>query len=527
MHPSKPSRAESAHGYADRGLLANLRLTGTDTEKLYFVRMNTAGAKVFKKNSTVSAGIELRGRHSSGRPSLWMLILVFAFACFFSGTLSAQRSSVSPSDQQIFQKAMSALNGGNEAEAASLLKDLNARYPDNFEINESLGLLYAAEHDLPSALPLMAAAVSEQPNSDAAAANLGIAYLKSGRSEDAEHELERAATLNPRNTRVQEALGQVLMELGQPRKAAAAFHEALAADGNNPTLLYNAALADFGAGDPAGATSLLARMPGVEHSPEAQSLYGDAEEKLGAYKEAGQHYINAARLAPTEANEYVLGVEFLRHWTFEPAVAEFEAAARRFPDSHRLQLGLGIAYFGNHNYDKAIPVFAGLLADDPSNATYADLLGRTCSVPAVGNDPHCASLVSFAQQHPQDGKAATYAAINILHQPETSVELERAQQLLTAALHVAPDFPEAHYEMGLLLERQGKWQESIPELESAIRLKPDYSAAHYHLALAYRHTGQQDKAQQEIRLQQTYSAQEAKERDKRLEQIQTLLVTMK
>lgn len=473
------------------------------------------------------AGLALRGEYSPGRLPLCALILIPVFAFFSCNGLFAQRAAVSPSDQEIFQKAMAAMNGGNRPEAASLLKDLHARYPDNFEINESLGLLYASENDLSSALPLMAAATSEKPDSDAAAANLGIAYLKSGRSEDAARELERAARLNPGNTPAQEALGEALMELRQPRKAAAAFHTALATDGSNPTLLYNAALADFDAGNAAGAASLLARMPGADHSPEAQSLYGDVEEKLGAYKDAGQHYINAARLAPTEANEYVLGVEFLRHWTFPPAVAEFEAGVQHFPESRRMRLGLGIAYFGNHNYDKAIPVFAGLLADDSGNALYADLLGRTCSVPSEGNDPHCVALIAFAQQHPQDGSAATYAAINILHQPESPTQLAEAQQLLEAALHAAPDSPEAHYEMGFLLERQGEWQESIHELESAVRLKPDYSAAHYRLAIAYRHTGQNDKAQEEVRLQQKYSAQEAKDRDLRLEQIQTLLVTMK
>lgn len=499
-------------------------LTGA-SGTLYFAAMKKAVTGLCAKNSVLYAAIEQRAGRCIMQLAARVLILTAIFVLSFCSKSLAQEVHSAAADEQIFQKAMAAMNEGNAAAAIPLLKELHSRYQDNFEINESLGLAYAAENDLHEALSLMAAAAAERPGSDAAATNLGIAYLKVARNVDAAHELERAASLNPANTAAQEALGQALMQLHQPVRAAAAFHKALVADSNNPTLLYNTALADFDAGNAASAAQLLARLPGVESSPEAQSLYADVEEKLGNYKESGQHYINAARLAPTEINEYVLGVEFLRHWTFPAAIAEFEAASQRFPESRRLRMGLGIAYFGNHNFDDALAVFAKLFADDPDNAIYADLLGRTCAVPAEGNNPRCAALIAFAQAHPGEGKIATYAAINILHQTMNPTQDSSAEQLLHEAIHAVPDFPDAHYEMGLLLEQNNKWRESIPELLTATRLKMDYSAAHYRLAIAYWHTGLHDKAQEEIQLWQKYSAEEAREKDARLEQIQTLLVT--
>jgi tetratricopeptide (TPR) repeat protein len=430
-------------------------------------------------------------------------------------------------DQTNFQKATAALDAGNSQAAKPILESLHARYPFNFEINESLGLLYASGGDLTSALPLISAAASEKPTSDAAAANLGIAYLKAGRNADAARELARAVRLNSRNLVAEEALGQALMELQEPAKAAETFHRALTADKANPTLLYNAALADFDAGAAARAASLLARIPDNESSAEVQSLMADVEEKLGDFKSAGQHYLNAARLDPTEANEYAVGLEFLRHWTFPPAISQFEAGARRFPASRRIRLGLGIAYFGNHDYDKAIPVFTSLLAGEPDNTAFADLLGRTCSVVSEGSDPRCSVLIAFAEKHPRDARAATYAAIHILHRPEGADQRDRAKKLLESALAADPGLAEAHYELGVLLELQEKWAESARDLEKAVELQPDYAAAHYRLAIAYRRLGQPDKAQEQVRLQQKFSAQQAKERDLKLEQIQTLLVTTK
>jgi len=456
---------------------------------------------------------------------VWMaLALTGAFAG--RPRLFGQNAAFSAEDQQNFRTAMEAVNRGDAATAQPLLIELRTRHADNFEINESLGLIYAAESNLPAALPLMAAAVDERPDSEAASVNLGVACLRLGKNDDAARALEHAVRLTPQDARAQAALGEAWMQLKQPARAAVAFEHALDAAGDSATLLYNAALADFDSGEAGKAAPLLARMPGVETSATAQSLYGDVDEKLGRYKEAGQHYINAARLDPTEANEYVLGVEFLRHWTFQPAAREFAAASQRFPESRRLRVGLGVASFGDHNYKQAIAVFSALLAEDPDNARYAELLGRSCSVLTEGSDPNCMSLLAFAQKHPEQGTIATDAAISLLNQPGDPAHLTNAERLLQAALRAAPDLPEAHYEMGILLQRESRWKDSIPELEEAIRLKPDDAAAHYRLALALQRTGQRDKARAEIGLQQKYSAQENRERDQRLSQMQTLLVTM-
>jgi tetratricopeptide (TPR) repeat protein len=419
---------------------------------------------------------------------------------------------------------MAALNTGDGARAQALLEPLHRRYPHNFEINESLGLLYAGGGNLREAAVLLAAAAQEQPNSDVAHANLGTALLKLGRTADAARELARAAALNPANARTQSALGQAYMLENQPCNAAGAFGAAGAAASTDPDLLYNAALALFNCGRAGQAASVLQRMPGLESSAQAQSLFGDIDEKLGSYKDAAQHYVNAARLDPTEANIYVLGTELLRHWTFDPAIKDFAYGLEKYPDSRRMRAGLGIAYYGNGNYDKAIPIFADLLAADPGNALYAELLGRNCTVLTEGQDPKCAALTTFAEQHPENATLATYAATSILHRPSDPAQLEIARRLLTSAIAAAPKLPEARYGMGLLLQTEGHWPESVPELEKAIALRPEYAQAHYRLALAYSHTGRKEAAQKEIALNRQYSQQQQNDLNARMQRITTFLV---
>jgi tetratricopeptide (TPR) repeat protein len=421
---------------------------------------------------------------------------------------------------------MTSLSAGDAAAAEPVLRGLHERHPQNYEINESLGLLYASAGNLAQATPLLSAAASENPGSDVAHANLGTAYLKLNQTAAAARELAIAARLNASNAATQEALGQAWMLLKEPAKAAPAFQAALRSGDSSSDLLYNTALALSDCGRAAEAEPLLARMPGVESSAEAQSLYGDVDEQLARFEDAAKHYANAVRLAPTEANLYVLGIEFLRHWTFEPAAKEFAAGIQAFPASQRMRLGLGVALYGAGNYSQAVPVFADLLAANPANSMYAELLGRTCTVLTEGQQPQCAALIAWAENHPHDAVLATYAATSILHQPAGAAQLALARHLLQTALHTQPGLPEAHYAMGLLLQTESQWPQSIPELRAAIRLRPAYASAHYRLALALAHTGRHQAANAEIALEQKYNQQEQAGVDARLKQVTTFLVTL-
>jgi predicted Zn-dependent protease len=430
-------------------------------------------------------------------------------------------------DNQLFEQATAAMQSGHLANAEQILLELRARHPHSFPIDESLGLLYAEENHLHRALPLLTAAAAENPGEPVAHANLGDALLKLGRLPEAARELAISAKINPANAATQSSLAQTYMLLHKPGLAVPAFEAALRQNRNDARLLYNTALACYQAGLPTKADPLLARMPGVEESAQAQSLFGDVDEAMTRYKDAAQHYAAAARLDPSEPNVYMLGIEFLRHWTFDAAIKEFSSGVQLFPSSTRMKVGLGIAYYGGSYYDKAIPVFAGLLAQHPDNGLYAELLGRDCIVPGEGTVPQCADLVGFAEKHPDNARIATDAAIAILHGPRNPQQEALARRLLMRAMQADPKLADAHFAMGLLLQEEGKWPQSIPELQTATQLQPDDAVAHYRLALADSHAGRMTQAHQEIALELRYSHAQRAETNARLKSITTFLVKMK
>lgn len=477
------------------------------------------------------SGLPSRGKNGLRRNfgASLVLVLFTSSCCFASSPLpqSAHPSTAaSQRDEARLAKAMDDINQGNDAEAERLLQSLHSRIHGSFQIDESLGLLYARQGKMAAALPFLKEAVQDRPKDDVAHANLAVANLKMNRLQAALQEFERAVGINPSNGRAQEYLGFTLASLKKPGPAAAAFEAALREKPADPDLLYNAALARFQNNQPALAAALLQRIPEAASSAPEQSLYGEVEERLGHYLEAAKHLQTAARLDPTESTVYALGLEFLRHWTFTPAIQEFSAGVKRFPESQRMQLGLGIAYYGNRDYTHAISVFADLLAAYPNNQLAAQLFGRSCAVFTEGMNPHCGSLVEFAKLHPKDAVLATYAAISILHQSSTSSGMETARSLLHSATSADPELPEAQLETGALLQMESKWKESIPPLETAIRLQPSLTEAHYRLARAYARAGRHQDAQKQIVLYNRYRKQQEKSLDARMSEITTLVVKM-
>jgi tetratricopeptide (TPR) repeat protein len=441
-------------------------------------------------------------------------------------TLASQSAHRTGGDgtERDFQAAMAAEGRGELDRAEALLSRLHDQHPNIYAVNESLGLLLASHGNASRALPLLKAAVREQPSSDGAHANLGAAFYSLHRNADAVAEFQRAVQLNPSNQPALRSLGRVLMDEQRPADAARALDTALRLSPTDADLQLDCATALLVANRYADAKKILLHVSNSDHSARAQALMGEADEHEKDFNSAGLHFTRAVELEPSEENAWLLSLELLRHWTFDAAVIELKAASAKFPDSKRMRIGLGAAFFGAAKYPEAISAFADLLESEPDNAMYAELLGVSCSAVMSEARPRCAVLVHFAESHPADTHASTSAAAYLLSESDSESKRPLIRKLLEAALTSDPKLPEAQFQMGSFLQNEGMWKDSIPYLECAIKLKPDYSQAHYHLALAYWRAGRKPEAQAHMELQRKYSRQEQEDLKRRLDEIATFLV---
>lgn len=454
-------------------------------------------------------------------------VLLCTYLTFPRSAVWGQEDQTTAGMERQFQEALAAQDKGDLDRAASLLRTLHTHHPGIFQVDETLGLLLVSRSDFSGALPLLQAAVRERPASDVAHANLGAAYYQLHNNTLAAEEFERAVQINPRNVSAQESLGRISIENHKPDIAVRAL---LAADKLRPDdgdLKLDCVTALLTANRVADAEKMLSTFEGADQSARAQSLLGEADEKASRFKDAGQHFARAVALEPSEENAWELAVELLRHWTFDAAIEVFKAASAKFPDSKRMRLGLGAALFGDSDFADSLPVFADLLRAEPENAMYAELLGMSCTAPLSAINPRCDALVAYAQAHPADARAATYAAGSLLVGNGNEPNEALARQLLVRAIAVDPKLAEAELQMGVALQQSDDWEHSIPYLEQAIKLKPQLTQARYRLARAYWKMGRRKEGEVQMELQKKYARQEAEDLDRSLSQIVTFGVEVK
>jgi len=427
-------------------------------------------------------------------------------------------------DEAQLKRALDAYDQGDMQTAKPLLTDLTKRYPGSFEANEALGTLYVEAGELPASLVYLRRACVLAPDQAIAHANLGAAYLKSGQGAEAVDQLRTATQADPRNGNTQSNLGQALMLTRKYADAAKALRSAVELMPDDSGLKYNLALALFDNNQPADAARVLDQLPESAASDQTELLGGDIDERLSNYPKAIAHYQAAARLNPSDANLYALALELLRHWTWDEALKISEYASTRYPASPHFQLSAGIAEYGAGQYAASASIFSTLLAQDSENALYADLLGRSCGFLTEEMSTACDGLEAFAQKHPNNAQAATYAAASMLHRPAAQQDQKAIAQLLTQAIATNPRLADAYFQMGVLDQTQQAWKESAAVLEKSIELRPTYPDAHYRLSRAYAHLGRKEEAQQQMDLHQKYSQEDKDRLNAHLQEVVIFLI---
>ena len=134
--------------------------------------------------------------------------------------------------------------------------------------------------------------------------------------------------------------------LGDAATGAKEMEAALALAPDDPGLLNATGAAEAEAGLLDAALAHLDQAKRARDSAPLENLIGDLEEKRGDSLAAVKSYQAAVQLAPAEEQyRFSLGLELVRHQTFDPAIQVFEQGVKDFPRSSRMRIALAVAYF--------------------------------------------------------------------------------------------------------------------------------------------------------------------------------------
>jgi len=426
------------------------------------------------------------------------------------------------------QLAASYYNSGRFQEAAQVLEAVVKQTPASFEAEELLGLVYSAESRDKDAYPHFAKAVRLKPDSAPARANLAVNLARLGKNELAEAEFNRAIRAEPGNFSANHDLGEFYARSGRAKEAIPYLRRAQNAQPASYGNGYDLALAYVEAGMWADAREQLQDLLKVRDTADLHDLLGEVEERSGNYLAAANEYQQAAHMDPSESNIFDWGSELLLHQTLSPAVEVFSEGAKRYPDSPRLAVGLGLALYWNGRYDDAVKALLRATDLSPSDPRPYYFLSRAYQHSRGQADEVIHRFRRLAQLRPQDGRAAYYYAMSLWKGKQGSPSgpfLGQAEDLLKRAIELEPTFAPAHLELANLYSQQHKYSESAAEYKRAIALDPKLVDAYYRLGQAYVHLGQADLAKKEFQIHKQLYQQHLAEWDSEQQEIRNFVYT--
>ncbi len=454
----------------------------------------------------------------SRRHRLGGTILCFLPAC--AALLPAQNTA---DLNRQFQSAVAHYDAGNYPEAKAELEKLLPSAPDSFEVHELLGMVYASLSRDADAIEQLQAAVRLKPDDAPARTNLAASLSRAGKMQLAGEQFRKALELEPQDYTANHNLAEYYIQSGSIQDALPLLKRAQQIDPASYDNGYDLAMADFTLGQLADARSQIQSLLGKKNTGELHNLLGEVEEKDGKFVAAANEFETAAHMDPSEDNLFDWGSELLLHRTYEPAIEVFKAAVQRYPQSPRLEIGLGMALYSRGLYEDAIKALIAAADLSPSDPRCYLFLSRAYDSSPRQADEVIQRFRRYAGLKPNDALAQYYYAMSLWkgkRAEDATPDLNTVESLLRKSIGLNGNLSESHLQLGSLYADEHQYERSIPELERALEIDPNLPDAHYRLGTDYVHTGRKDRAEAEFAAYQKLRAQHMAELDKERAEVQ-------
>ncbi len=454
------------------------------------------------------------------------VVLNLAVWAFLTPPAGAQKQDLN----REFKEALAQYEAGRYPESAAQLEKLVRVVPESFEVQELLGLVYAAQSQNDKANAHLEKAVRLQPNSATARTNLGNNLLRLDKLALAEQQFKKAAALAPRDYEANHNLGEFYVRSNKVPEAIPFLERA---QRTNPAAYdngYDLSLAYLSTGRLGDARKMIQDLARRKDTAELHNLLGEVDEKDGQFVDAVNEFETAAHMEPTESHVFDWGSELLIHQTLEPAIEVFRQGTERYPDSPRMAIGLGMAYYSLGKYDEAVKSLMRAADLNPSDPRGYPFLSR-----AYDSSPSQAEEVierfrRFAELQPKNDQAVYYYAMSLWkgkRAQDPNLDLSEIELLLKKAIALDPALAEAHLQLANLYADQRKYAESVPEYLLARELNPDLADVHYRLAQAYVRVGEKELAQEEFKVYQRLRAEHLSDLDRQRAEIRQFVYSEK
>lgn len=205
-------------------------------------------------------------------------------------------------------------------------------------------------------------------------------------------------------------------------------------------------------------------------------------------------------IAPLDAHlEFSLAMAYVRLHHPDWARSVLESLARSYPTDALYPFWLGRLDYDSHDYGNAIIDFQRATELDPHMARAWDNLGL-CYYYQNRNTEAVASYNRAIELERGLPHPSPWPFVNLAITQQFLNQLANAEANLRHALELDPRFASAHFQLGTVLEDEGRHQDAVAELLAAAAIDPSYAEPHMALARVYRKLGRNEDAHREVEL---------------------------
>ena len=249
-----------------------------------------------------------------------------------------------------------------DAEAAAAYKKVLAAKPGLFEAQLNLGVLHLRLKQFAEAAALLEEARKQKPAEYRPNYYMGEALLSLEKFEAAESALRAALTADGKRPEAMLALGRAQARQGRVKESAAWFTSAAEADGAYRDALLELASYHEQAKNREAAIAIYKQFP---DNPGARERMGVLLLESGQAVEAVAELENAVKTSPTAANRFALATAYLKSKQNDKALPLIAAAVQQEPRNVELRLTLGRLLREAKNLPGAAAEFYNAAQADP------------------------------------------------------------------------------------------------------------------------------------------------------------------
>ncbi len=431
------------------------------------------------------------------------IALAICFCCWTAGVPGLAQTE----PPEAYAEAASAFQQGKLQAAEQILRAALASKPDRPDLLGLLALVLDAKKEYQEAGELHQHALKLAPGSAGLWNNFGNHYLARGDEPEAQKAFLRVIAIDPGHANANLQLARIAVSQKHGAEALHYLDQLKPADQSGTAVQLLRARALYAAGQPEAAIAIVDRL---EKDPA-----GDARLtfSLGVIL-AGWEKYDRAEIAFSRALEsdpanieilHNVGLAAFRAGHLDRARNVFEIALRQRPEDVESLFNLARVHAAEGSSETALLLLAQARRLAPGRADLLAFLARMYAEAGFFNGAADA-YEEYLKLQPQDhaarrergfaycrfGRMQTampdlnwyvkaYPRDSVGHFElglcETLGDESQAFQHLSEALRLKPDFTQAHQARGWLLQREGKWQEALPDVRFVVEREPKNAMA--------------------------------------------------